>query len=206
MAFYTKHGDGLVYYHHGTQQSPVSFSFMWSEDGGQSFSKAKVLITNYPFDAGNRPYVKYYSKGENRIHLVFTDGHPRNESKNSVYYAYYEGGAFWKVNGDKICTLEELPFSPKDASLVYQGSDQQGRAWVYDISADEQNRPIIAYARYLSEEEHIYHYTRYDGKNSTTLRIKNKPIDNPPIVQKGFSRPGAVRVLITTSQSPQSPA
>lgn len=146
-------------------------NMMWGNDFGRSFEDAKVFITNYPFKAGNRPYVRYYSDGKSKIHIVFTDGHPRNEPVNSVYYACYEKGAFWKVDGTKICDLTEIPFEPKDATIVYKAAEELGRAWVYDIAADKEGQPVILYARYPTEQDHIYHYTRYDGKRWTDYKI-----------------------------------
>ncbi|WP_139958311.1 BNR-4 repeat-containing protein [Flavicella sediminum] len=148
-------------------------NMMWSFDNGETFSKSRVLITNYPFDPENRPYVKYYSDGKSKIHMVFTDGHPRNEPLNSVYYAYYEKGAFWRVDGSKICTIENLPFEPKDASVVYKADENNGRSWVYDVASDISGNPIIAYARYPNEENHIYQYAKYDGNEWLDVTICN---------------------------------
>lgn len=135
----------------------------WSDDGGQTFKKSKVLISTDPFDPGNRPYVKYFSDGKSAIHMVFTTGHPRNEPLNSVYYAKYEDGAFWKVDGSKICNFNELPFAPNQASVVYSASVEEGRAWIYDLVADKKGWPTIAYARYPAENDHRYHYATFDG-------------------------------------------
>ena len=139
-------------------------NLIWSDDQGVSFTTAKVFISATPFDSRNRPYVKYFSDGKSRIHLVFTDGHPHVEPLNSVYYAYYEKGAFWRADGSKICTLDEIPFAPADASLLYQATPETGRAWIYDIIADEKGRPVVAYARYPQNTDHRYHYARYDGQ------------------------------------------
>ncbi|MDE5417091.1 BNR repeat-containing protein [Labilibaculum sp. DW002] len=134
---------------------------MWSDDNGKTFSDARVFITNKPFQGGNRPYVRYYSDGQSKIHIVFTDGHPRNEKNNSVYYACYEKGAFWRIDGTKICDFDQLPFEPKEASVVYKATEQEGRAWVYDINADKKGNPVILYARYPKETEHLYRYAQY---------------------------------------------
>ena len=48
-----------------------------------------------------RPYTKVYSKGDDKIHFTFTDGHPRNEPLNSIYYVCYKNGAFYKADGTK---------------------------------------------------------------------------------------------------------
>ncbi len=136
-------------------------NMIWLDDDGITWSKSKVMITNYPFDPNNRPYVKYFSDGKSKIHIVFTDGHPRDEPTNSVYYAYYEKGAFFKASGEQICTIAELPFEPKDASVVFTSNPEEGRAWIADIGQDEKNKPIIVYTRSPEETNHEYWYARY---------------------------------------------
>ncbi|WP_167610818.1 BNR-4 repeat-containing protein [Maribellus sediminis] len=145
----------------------------WSDDNGESFLKSKVFITNIPYDGNNRPYVCYFSDGKSKIHILFTDGHPRNEPLNSVYYACYEKGAFWKADGTKICDMKDIPFEPKDASVVYQATEENGRAWIYDIAQDKKGRPVVLYARYPEETQHLYHYAIYDGKTWVDNEICN---------------------------------
>lgn len=136
-------------------------NMMWSDDNGKTWSKSKVFITNYPFDQNNRPYVKYFSDGKSRIHIVFTDGHPRVEPTNSVYYAYYENGAFYKASGKQICTMKDIPFEPKDATVVYTSNPEEGRAWIADIGQDENSLPVLLYTRSPEETNHEYWYARY---------------------------------------------
>ncbi len=151
-------------------------NMMWSDDDGNTWSKSKVFITNYPFDNNNRPYVKYFSDGGSRIHIVFTDGHPRVEPTNSVYYAYYENGAFYRADDSRICTLSEIPFEPKDASVVYTSNAEEGRAWIADIGQDEDGFPVILYTRSPSETNHEYWYVRYSEKGW----LENKMCDSGP--------------------------
>ena len=136
---------------------------MWSDDDGKNWTKSKVFITNYPFDPNNRPYAKYYSDGKSRIHIIFTDGHPRVEPTNSVYYAYYENGAFFRADGTQIADMNTIPFEPKDATVIYQSTETEGRAWIADVAADEKGYPVILYTRSPSETDHRYWYARYDG-------------------------------------------
>lgn len=136
----------------------------WSDDGGKSWADGRVIISPNPFTWEQRPYVKYFCDGKDKIHIVFTDGHPRDEEFNSVYYACYSHGAFYRANGEKICTIDQLPFEPKEATLVYDARSTKERAWVFDIVADSAGNPAIAYARYPSTKEHLYHYAWFDGK------------------------------------------
>lgn len=132
-----------------------------SNDNGKTWGEKYVVISDNPFTPDNRPYVNYYSDGKSKIHLVFTGGHPRNEPLNSVYYCYYEGGAFWKVDGSKICDLDQLPFEPNDATIIYKATEESGRAWIADI-VDKDDQPIVLYSRHPEENDHRYHYTWYN--------------------------------------------
>ena len=154
----------------------------WSDDNGASWSAGKVMIVPNHFTWLQRPYVKYYSDGNSRIHIVFTDGHPRQEKTNSVYYVYYEAGYFHRSNGDTICALENLPFKPEDATLVYDGKITNERAWVYDIYADDDQHPVIAYAKYPTEEEHIYCYAYFENNqwNSSVMVNSGKWFPETP--------------------------
>lgn len=142
-----------------------------STNGGETWSDPRVVITSPELDTNNRPYVKYFSDGKSRIHLVFTDGHPAVEPVNSVYYCYYENDAFWRADGTKIREVKDLPFHPDDATVVYRANEKTGRAWIFDIVADEKGYPIIAYSRYPRVKQHDYYYARYDGTKWHDHRI-----------------------------------
>jgi len=133
-----------------------------SMDNGKTWSDPRVVITSKELDTNNRPYVKYFSDGKSKIHLIFTDGHPAVEPLNSVYYCYYEKDAFWRADGSKICSVEDLPFTKEDASLVYKATEETGRAWIFDVVVDDHERPAIAYTRYPRVKTHDYHYAIYD--------------------------------------------
>ncbi|MGD9329267.1 MAG: BNR-4 repeat-containing protein [Cyclobacteriaceae bacterium] len=138
-------------------------NMMWSDDNGSTWTKSRVFITNYPFDPGNRPYVKYYSDGKSRIHFVFTDGHPRVELTNSVYYAYYEKDKFYKSDGSLITDIENIPFEPGDASVIYKSNEEEGRAWIADIGQDNYGNPVVLYTKSPEETDHRYWYARFKG-------------------------------------------
>ena len=144
---------------------------IWSDDYGDTWTDPKVVIAPKPFNGNNRPYVKYYSDGKSRIHIAFTDGHPRVEPLNSIYYAYYEGGSFFKADGTKICDISDLPFEPKDATIVYKADSIQGRAWIWDITADNDQIPTIAFTKLPSETDHKYFFSSFDGANWEEKKI-----------------------------------
>ena len=133
-----------------------------SEDKGKTWNEQYVVVSRLPFEPGNRPYAKYFSDGNNKIHMIFTDGHPRNEISNSVYYCYYKNDAFWKADGTEICDLARLPLAPHEASSVYHPAGGSGRAWICDI-VEKDGIPYVLYTRHPQETDHRYHYAWFNG-------------------------------------------
>jgi hypothetical protein len=132
-------------------------AFSTSPDG-LAWAPARTLI-KVP---GQRPYVKVAGDGDQRIHVAFTDGHPRN-TPTSIYYARYRNGAWSRANGQHICTVDQLPFSPGQADIVYDVRKLGFRAWVHDVAFDSAGRPLIVYAIFRSPTDHHYHYARWTG-------------------------------------------
>jgi hypothetical protein len=132
-------------------------AFATSTDG-LNWTKPRTLIRR----PGARPYLKVFDDGQSSIHLTFTDGHPRNEAQNALYYMHYKEGNFHKASGEFIGSMAELPFSPQQTERVYDGSTA-GRAWVWDITLDHDQRPVIAYTRLPAETDHRYCYARWTG-------------------------------------------
>lgn len=134
-----------------------------SLDSGKTWSAAQPVFSMPGLPKGNRPYAKYTSNGRDRIHMIFTDGHPRNEPSNSVYYICYRNGAFYKANGTRICGADELPIRPEQADKIYTATAEQGRAWIWEVAFDAQERPVVVYTRHPAETDHRYHYARWTG-------------------------------------------
>jgi hypothetical protein len=138
--------------------------FSRSTDGGETWSPARDVVMRRGSGTSDRPYVKMTTNGQDRIHLIFTDGHPRNETQNSVYYACYRNNAFFRANGARICGIDDLPFEPEQADRVYDGRTGEGRAWIWDVVADSAGNPAIAYTRMPAETDHRYHHVSWNGR------------------------------------------
>lgn len=145
-------------------------TFAVSRDLGETWSAPRTLIARPGADGGNRPYVKLRSDGRGRIDFVFTDGHPRNEPTNSVYYVRYERGSFFKADGTRLGGLADLPLDPARCDRVYDGVGD-GRAWIWDITTSPDGQPAIAFSRHPAEEDHRYAFARWDGKAWATSEI-----------------------------------
>ncbi len=137
-------------------------TFAVSHDFGDTWSAPRTLISRPGADDTNRPYLKLASDDRGRIDFVFTDGHPRNEPANSVYYVRYERGAFWKADGTRLGGLADLPLDPARCDRIYDGASH-GRAWVWDIAIASNGNPVVAFTRLPAEDDHRYETARWDG-------------------------------------------
>lgn len=139
-------------------------TYSYSNDGGNTWTIGKVFFMPDPIYRFRRPYVKVSSNGKDKIGFTLTDGHPRKEKTNSVYFTFLKGGNFYRADGTRIKSLMDGPLTPADLDKVYEATEETGKAWVWDIAFDKQDRPVIAYVRFPDDSQHIYRYGRWDGK------------------------------------------
>ncbi len=152
--------EGRIYLFWRGGNFKPSFSFT---DDLVTWSPARTLIQSDE-NTFVRPYVKIASNGEDEIHFAFTDGHPRNEPENGIYYMRYRDGEFTQADGTLIGSMEDLPLVHERADLVYDGSLTGVRAWIWDVAVDQQGYPVIVYSRLPEESDHRYHYARWTGQ------------------------------------------
>lgn len=145
-------------------------TFSFSDDLGKSWSESKTLIQSADFGL-IRPYLKVCTNGIDEIHFAFTDGHPRNEPLNSIYYMKYRRGNFYRADGEKIGDISNLPVRHEltdkvyDAASNYKKTGNGVRAWIWDIALEKNETPVIVYTRLPEETLHEYYYARYNGKD-----------------------------------------
>lgn len=132
----------------------------------------------------NRPYPRYCSNHTDRIDVLYTDGHPRNQ-ENSIYHLYYQGGNLMRSDGSVIDTLANAPINHdtgERGSVVYpfsnsawgpgQGPDDwipTGRAWTWDIHYGADGNPVCVFQVQVgtdagwSTSRIYYYYARWTG-------------------------------------------
>jgi BNR repeat-containing family member len=120
--------------------------------------------------SGQRPYLKVAGNGSNTIGIAFTNGHPR-DVPTSLYYADYRNGSLWKASGRWITRLDWAPIAPRQADLVYDASRTGVSAWVWDVAFGSNGRPVIVYATFPSDTNHIYWYAMFDGRRWVSHRL-----------------------------------
>jgi hypothetical protein len=109
--------------------------------------------------------MKVASNDNQTIHFAFTDGHPRNEATNSIYYMVYKKGQFLKANGESIISWEDLPLDPAACDIVYDATITSEKAWIWDIAPDENGLPVIVYVRFKDDHNHVYYYASFKDGN-----------------------------------------
>ncbi len=166
----TEEGNRIYLFWRGMDFKP---NYSFSDDNGKSWADGKILILPERKYANRRPYVKVSSNGKDKIHIAFTDGHPRMEPNNSIYYVCYKNGAFYKANGEKIKDVSELPFEPRETSVVYDAVKTNQKAWIWDVAEDERGQPVLVFSKFPDDETHIYCYARFDGNKWLTYDLVN---------------------------------
>ena len=134
--------------------------FSYSDDEGKTWADAAYFLDTKAIN--NAPYLKISSDNKSRIDILFTDGHPKIGAA-SIYHVYYEKGKFRQTNGNHIADVNDIPLQLHEITRFYDADEHKTRSWIWDIALDKKNRPVIAYTRYPSVKDHIYHYARWDG-------------------------------------------
>ena len=146
-------------------------SFVTSDDYGKTWSEPRTIVSKKVNDIHNRPYTKIVSDGKSVIHFAFTDGHPREENYNSVYYLKYESGNFYDAAGNKLGDLENLPIEQEKVPRAYDGEAANQRAWIWDIAVTSGGKPVIVYSTLPEETRHIYNRGAWTGTEWKNTRI-----------------------------------
>ncbi|MFO0808898.1 MAG: BNR-4 repeat-containing protein [Gemmataceae bacterium] len=162
-------GRGRVYNFFRGYQASFKPSWMYSDDDGTTWTAGGLLI-DFPAKTLHRPYAKYASDGQDTVHVLFTEGHPRDYD-NSIYHAYYRSGRLHRSDGTPIGELASGPIRPDQATRVFAG-DRDNVAWTQDLHLDADGRPYVVYSVQKDSAglppgkggvDHRYRYARWDG-------------------------------------------
>ncbi len=98
------------------------------------------------------------------IHVAYTEGHP-NATQTGIRYAAFRDGQLYRADGTAIGAP---PVSAMSGERVYRAKP---RAWVWDVAADSEGRPVIVYATFPGKTDHRYRYARWNGKRWIDVQL-----------------------------------
>lgn len=145
-------------------------SYMYTEDEGDTWKTGNVVI-QVPAKIRHRPYVRYASDGRETVHLVYTEGHPR-DFDNSVYHVFLRDGKLHRSDGTAVARLEDGLKNPEEGTRLFAGNPANV-AWTSDVHLDSAGRPVVVYSVQKdgagknpgqAGEDHRYRYARWDGR------------------------------------------
>jgi hypothetical protein len=136
-----------------------------SEGGTWSTARTILRIPD------QRPYLKFHSDGARSIHIAYTEGNP-GSFVNSVYYLRFEGDALYRADGERVAAIGGLPLAPSAGHRVYDARPNGVRAWVWDVAARRDGRPVIVYALLPDgSSDCTYMYAEWSGGAWESHRI-----------------------------------
>ncbi|MBQ7462171.1 MAG: glycoside hydrolase family 88 protein [Prevotella sp.] len=125
---------------------------------------------------GARPYAKYQSNGKDKIYLSYTTGHPDNEMPDWLYFNVIDinngnGPILRDIKGTELKKVADGVFNVNKQSsyassypLTIVDNSSNIRNWVWQITLDENENPVIAYPHIDdAKTTHVYWYARWNG-------------------------------------------
>ena len=147
-------------------------SFVASTNHGRTWGEPTHFIKS-ELKGRHRPYARYAGDGIDTVHVSFTDGHP-DRFGNSIYYAAFRDGKFFRADGELIKDLKtDGPLQPSEAERIFQGggawapagpASADRSAWTSSIALDDRGRPHIAYSLHLANHDHRYRMASWNGQ------------------------------------------
>ena len=151
-------------------RGPCWYPYFASTTDGTHWSKPRTLVLGPPSSGQKvRPYAKYDAAPDGSILMTFSDGHP-GSYKNSLYYARFKDGRFYKADGSAIGTTRDLPFQLSQLDRVQGYSASKGRPWPMDIAWGSDGVPSIVYSSRIGYDD-VFRYARWDGSRWVTRLI-----------------------------------
>ncbi len=147
--------------------------FTYSDDWGKTWTPTKNYYTNP--DSTPKSYVNYCCNGKDEIDMVIEKGH--RAGYWPLYFLRYKNGAFYKIDGTQLATMDQLPVLNTELDTVMDpaSSGCHGSAW--DITLDNNGYPVVAYDQFKDANNHIYYYVRWTGTSWFKQALVNSGAD-----------------------------
>jgi hypothetical protein len=154
-------------------------NFLFSDDNGNTWQFGGQLTTNSS-SSYNKGYYKYWGNGKDRIDMVFTEEHPRDQT-TSIYHGYITGKKSYSSDGkladEDIYERQSIPTFSAFTKVFAHGTAvngvTMGRCWQSDLVRYDNGAVAILFKARAnnSETDHRNFYARYDGTTWKTTYI-----------------------------------
>ena len=145
--------------------------FTYSDDWGKTWTPTRNYYVNP--DSTPKSYVNYCSNGKDEIHIVVEKGH--RAGYWPLYYLKYKKGAFYKLDGTLLATMDQLPIPNTKLDTVIDpvvaGAHSHGSAW--DIALDNVGNPVVVYDQFKDANNHLYFYLHWTGTSWLKKQLVN---------------------------------
>ena len=157
------------------------------------------IVSSKESGRGVRPYAKYISDGKGRIYLAYTTTHPDNQSINYVYLNYIDikTRELKDIKDNSLAIIGSGALHNVDATEAYKNSypyavvdDAPFRDWIWEVSLDAVNNPVIAMTRISDDKSsHDYFHAKWTGDNwrKTFLDNAGGHFHQSPDIEKCYS-------------------
>ncbi|MDT4962728.1 MAG: hypothetical protein QOF87_2375 [Pseudonocardiales bacterium] len=176
----------LYLFFRGANRNPV---MTWTRDYVHWSPAVEVAVSD-DVPTPSRPYVKYATNGVDTIAISFTDGHPHEVPRNSLYEMTYKAGVLSAPDGTPVSVLDPSAVTDPTVAVPHTGSmhtdwlregnqsgvvydDDEGdaHAWIESMALDPSDAPVIVYSTYQDRTNAPYYYARLDANGWTTTHI-----------------------------------
>lgn len=157
------------------------------------------IVQSQKGKGGVRPYAKYMSNGKDKIYLAYTTTHPDNQSINYLYFNSInihtfelkdiKGNRLGKVGSGVLHNVEAQP-AYKQSYPDAVAEDAPHRNWLWEISVQDEQQPVIAMVRINDKKDsHDYYHVRWDGEEwkKTFLTNAGGHFHQTPTTEKCYS-------------------
>lgn len=154
-----------VYVFVETRVDAVTQTWGYTKHDGTSWSRL-VEFFQEPSAYG---YMSISKVSETRIDILATDRAHSQPPPGSLYHCYFEGGDFYRTNGQLIGGL--FPFSTSLMSLVYDGTATSSTTQARQVMFGADGLPRALFRDYRGGGDHRWRWAAWNGEAWSSVEL-----------------------------------
>ncbi len=183
----------LLYIFYGDNNGGISY--ITSSDGVE-WNKPEYLIK--PEMEGVNPCFKVLADEKDNLHFLVCENLPEYSTHTSIFYFKYNKRGIFNVSNKKVSSL---PLDLNKADKIYDSVINYDKSSIWDLSLDEEKRPVIVYSRFSQDfGMHSYWYAYLNENKWNSIKIcdayknfsRNNKETNKNFISKDIYKSGGV--------------